>query len=174
MDSACRSMRTRILSVCQEPSLPITKNRPPFHRSLNLSRAGAGETAAGPGALQTRSSFVDPRRTASHFPAVQASHSLGSFVVIRHFHKCETARASGFAIVDHGNVLNLAEGREEVSQIGFRGFETQVADINALHSIFLPKEFASLRQKRLCRQSFSMRAGHRPCRHVLRARAGEE
>src|SRR5690348_5488830 len=35
MDSACRSMRTRILSVCEQPGLPITKNRPPFLNSSN-------------------------------------------------------------------------------------------------------------------------------------------
>jgi len=120
------------------------KNKPPFLCSLSLSCAGAGKTAAGPGALQPRSSFVDPQRAASHFPAVQASHSLGRFMVIRHFHECETARAAGFPIVDHGNALNLAEGREQVSQIGFGGFEIQVANVNALHFISPYKDpFAS-------------------------------
>jgi hypothetical protein len=55
---------------------------------------------------------------------------------IRHLDKSETARLGRVSVLDDGNRLNRSVGREENSQLRFRGTQIQISNENVGHSLF--------------------------------------
>jgi limonene-1,2-epoxide hydrolase len=64
--------------------------------------------------------------------AVELADGLLSVAIV-HLDEAEATRATRVAIGDDGCGLNLADGREQVSQIGFSGSPGQISNIDLLH-----------------------------------------
>jgi hypothetical protein len=90
--------------------------------------AGSAGTALG---LGTR--LVDIQRASAEVFAIQSGDGLLGFRGIGHFYKCKSAGTAGVAIGDHANLIDLAVGFEQGSQLGFGGAVREVANKKLLH-----------------------------------------
>jgi hypothetical protein len=72
--------------------------------------------------------FIHFQVASAKFLAVEASDSLGRFLVIGHLDEREAARAACFPIHGHVHARDLSKRFEQCAQIAFRGLEIHIAD----------------------------------------------
>lgn len=74
-----------------------------------------------PGPFGLRLGLVDLQGPSAELSSVQRRDGLVGFAGVRHFHKCEAARATGFAVSDEVDLFHRSVFLEDVAQFGFGG-----------------------------------------------------
>src|SRR5438067_9463254 len=88
--------------------------------------ASAGRSIPSSSTLHFRASFIHVDRSTAQLRAVQCRDRFLAVRGVRHFHECESARASGVAISHHRNAIHIAELSEKLTQIVLAGAEVQI------------------------------------------------
>jgi hypothetical protein len=80
------------------------------------------------GATITLLRFIDFQRTTAEVLAIERLHGAGG-IGIRHFDEAEAARATGFAIVHQGHLVDGAVGSKQGAHLIFGGSERQISNV---------------------------------------------
>ena len=92
--------------------------------------------------------------------AVEGANRILCGAALRHLHKCEAARASGFAVRDHGYGIYGAVSTEEFSEVVLSAIEGKVANVKFTSQwvvLFAPGRFLTRSHDR-ARSSRDIRA----------------
>src|SRR5437867_4079940 len=92
--------------------------------------AAPATTAATEVPFLHRPCFVDSEDTSADFFAIELRDCFLGSGVVGHLHKAETFRASGIAIRDDLNRVNLADLAEHVTKVGFCGLKREISNVD--------------------------------------------
>src|SRR4029077_7393552 len=100
--------------------------------AISATASAVASTASG--VLSLRTCFIYIERTSTDLRAIQSGNGLVAIFVTGHFHKTESARASGIAVRHDADAVDLPKRLKHLPQFVFRCVKAQVADKNILQA----------------------------------------
>jgi hypothetical protein len=99
--------------------------------------SAASATRAATAALRLGAGFIDVQRAPAQFFSIQGGNGFLGLGRVGHFDERESSRTSGLTVSHYADLLDLAMGLEQRSQLCFRCTVGDVADEQFLHVCFL-------------------------------------
>jgi hypothetical protein len=99
-----------------------------------ISATTSAIASATSGVFSLWAGLVHVKRTSSYLRAVQCGDGLFPVFITGHFHKAESAGASGIAVGHDADPIYLSVRLEHLAQFVFRCVKAQVANENILHA----------------------------------------
>jgi hypothetical protein len=101
-------------STATTPAWASSTPTPTATKATTAAAAKASPSATA-GAIRLRFSLIDLQCPSAEFGAVQGSDGFFGFAGVGHFNESKTARAAGFPVGDHADLVNGAVGLEKAA-----------------------------------------------------------
>src|ERR1700685_1061318 len=101
--------------------------------ATTISAPASAVPSAASGVFGLRTRLVHIERASAHLRAVQCGDGLFSVFIAGHFHKAESARASGIAVGHDADPVHLPVRLKHLPQFFFRCVKAQISYKDILH-----------------------------------------